>query len=116
MQTQDTNTPHDHDRDDIIKYYDTGGKDDPNIDEIELDIHYIHYDRYGFVHDIRLSDKPRQSAAVEKKCLEKERSREEKWIMMVTEVRKWFLPGQVGDNAKFYQKMMDRVWKVNIVS
>ena len=97
---QESNTA----REEIIKNYDTGGKDD-KIEEAEFDIHYIHYDRYGFVHDIRLNDNPRQSAS-EKKWMEKEKSREGKWIMMITDVKKWFT---VGD--RFYQKMLDRVWK-----
>ena len=97
---QESNTA----REEIIKNYDTGGKDD-KIEEAEFDIHYIHYDRYGFVHDIRLNDNPRQSAS-EKKWMEKEKSREGKWIMMITDVKKWFT---IGD--RFYQKMIDRVWK-----
>jgi len=91
----------------IIRNYDNGGKDDVNIEETEFDIHYIHYDRYGFVHDIRLNENPRQSAS-EKKWMEKEKSREEKWIIMITDVKKWFT---ANDGDKFYQKMTDRVWK-----
>ena len=89
----------------IVINYETGGKDDDNIEEAEFDIHYIHYDRYGFVHDLRLNDK-RQSA-FEKKWVDKEKSREEKWISMVTDVKKWFT---IGD--KCYQKMEERIWKV----
>ena len=88
--------------------YETGGKDDDNIEEAEFDIHYIHYDRYGFVHDLRLNENKRQSA-FEKKWLDKEKSREEKWITMVTDVRKWFTIGDKG-----YQKMEERIWKVRV--
>ena len=91
----------------IIRNYDNRGKDDVDIEETEFDIHYIHYDRYGFVHDIRLNENPRQSAS-EKKWMEKEKSREEKWIIMITDVKKWFT---ASDGDKFYHKMTDRVWK-----
>ena len=90
----------------IVENYETGGKDDDNIEEAEFDIHYIHYDRYGFVHDLRLNENKRQSA-FEKKWQDKERSREEKWLRMVTDVKRWFT---VGD--KSYQKMEERIWKV----
>ena len=90
----------------IVINYETGGKDDDNIEEAEFDIHYIHYDRYGFVHDLRLTENKRQSA-FEKKWLDKEKSREEKWLAMVTDVRKWFTIGDKG-----YQKMEERIWKV----
>lgn len=93
-------------RDLIVINYETGGKDDDNIEEAEFDIHYIHYDRYGFVHDLRVSENKRQSA-FEKKWLDKEKTREEKWITMVTDVRRWFT---VGD--KSYHKMEERIWKV----
>ena len=92
----------------IVINYETGGKDDDNIEEAEFDIHYIHYDRYGFVHDLRLNENKRQSA-FEKKWLDKEKSREEKWITMVTDVRKWFTIGDKG-----YQKMEERIWKVRV--
>ena len=92
-------------RDLIVINYETGGKDDDNIEEAEFDIHYIHYDRYGFVHDLRVSENKRQSA-FEKKWLDKEKTREEKWITMVTDVRRWFT---VGD--KSYHKMEERIWK-----
>ena len=90
----------------IVINYETGGKDDDNIEEAEFDIHYIHYDRYGFVHDLRLTENKRQSA-FEKKWLDKEKSREEKWLTMVTDIRKWFTIGDKG-----YQKMEERIWKV----
>ena len=90
----------------IVINYETGGKDDDNIEEAEFDIHYIHYDRYGFVHDLRLTENKRQSA-FEKKWLDKEKSREEKWLTMVTDTRKWFTIGDKG-----YQKMEERIWKV----
>ena len=95
-------------RETIIRNYDNGGRDDTNTveEETEFAIHYIHYDRYGFVHDLRLNDSQRQSAS-EKKWLEKEKTREEKWITMITDVRRWF---SAGDRS--YQKMVDRVWKV----
>ena len=93
-------------RDLIVINYETGGKDDDNIEEAEFDIHYIHYDRYGFVHDLRVNDNKRHSA-FEKKWLDKEKSREEKWITMVTDVKRWFT---IGD--KCYQKMEERIWKV----
>ena len=92
-------------KEEIIRHYDSGGQDDDNIEESEFDIHYIHYDRYGFVHDLRLTDNSRQSSA-EKKWLEKEKSREEKWISMITDVKKWF---SIGD--RYHQKMSERVWK-----
>ena len=90
----------------IVINYETGGKDDDNIEESEFDIHYIHYDRYGFVHDLRVNENKRQSA-FEKKWLDKEKSREEKWIAMVTDVKKWVTIGDKG-----YQKMEERIWKV----
>ena len=94
-------------REDIIRHYETGGRDDTNnIGEAEFDIHYIHYDRYGFVHDLRLNENPRQSSS-DKKWLEKEKTREEKWITMITDVKHWFTMG-----TRSYQKMTDRVWKV----
>ena len=95
-------------RETIIRNYDNGGSDDTNTveEETEFAIHYIHYDRYGFVHDLRLNDSQRQSTS-EKKWLEKEKTREEKWITMITDVKRWF---SAGDRS--YQKMVDRVWKV----
>ena len=96
-------------REDIIRHYETGGRDDANnIAEAEFDIHYIHYDRYGFVHDLRLNENPRQSSS-DKKWLEKEKTREEKWITMITDVKHWFTMG-----TRSYQKMTDRVWKVKL--
>lgn len=94
-------------REETIRHYETGGRDDANnVEEVEFDIHYIHYDRFGFVHDLRLNENPRQSSS-DKKWLEKERTREEKWITMITDVKQWFTVG-----TRSYQKMTDRVWKV----
>ena len=96
-------------REDIIHNYETGGRDDADtIEEAEFDIHYIHYDRYGFVHDLRLNENPRQSTS-EKKWMEKEKTREEKWITMITDVKQWFTVGN-----RSYQKMIDRIWKVKL--
>ena len=96
-------------REETIRHYETGGRDDANnVEEVEFDIHYIHYDRFGFVHDLRLNENPRQSSS-DKKWLEKEKTREEKWITMITDVKQWFTVGN-----RSYQKMTDRVWKVKL--
>ena len=89
----------------IVTKYDTSGAEEPDCNDVE-EIHFIHHDKYGFIDDLRFDDQQRQSS-IEKKGVEKERSREEKWIVMITDSRKWFTAGE-----KCYQKMIERVWKV----
>ena len=63
-------------------------------------------DRYGFIHDQRLPDDFGRSAR-EQKQLNKEMSRVDKWLKMLSEGIKWFHPG-----AKYHEKMVERTWKV----
>ena len=44
---------------------------------------------------------------MERRALEKEMSRVEKWLVMVRDSAKWFPPG-----ARNHAKMAERVWKV----
>ena len=64
-------------------------------------------DSYGFIHDQRLPNDHGRSVR-EQKQLDKEMSRLDKWLKMLSESNKWFLEG-----ARYHEKMNERVWKVN---
>ena len=61
--------------------------------------------RYGFIHDQRL---PEMSSRTDKerRALDKEMSRVEKWLVMIQEKEKWFIP-----KSSNYKKFCERVWK-----
>ena len=65
------------------------------------------YNRYGFIHDQRLPNNLGRSVQ-EQKQLDKEMSRLDKWLKMLSESNKWF-----PERAKYHEKMTERVWKVN---
>ena len=64
------------------------------------------YCRYGFIRDQRLPNDGIRTAR-EQKQLDKEMSRLDKWLKMLSESNKWFPEG-----AKYHEKMSERVWKV----
>ena len=65
------------------------------------------FNSYGFIHDQRLPNDQGRSVR-EQKQLDKEMSRLDKWLKMISDSNKWF-PG----GAKYHEKMNERVWKVN---
>ena len=65
------------------------------------------FNSYGFIHDQRLPNDHGRSVR-EQKQLDKEMSRLDKWLKMISGSNKWFPEG-----AKYHEKMNERVWKVN---
>jgi len=93
----------------IVTRYDQGREDGTVIDDWEdpkLEIYHTQ-DRFGFIHDQRLPATLGRTEK-EKKQLEKEMSRVDKWVVMVDDKNKakWFPFG-----SKHHEKMVDRVWK-----
>ena len=83
----------------------------PRIGRMHLKSHFLFNSvycaySYGFIHDRRLPESDGQSIR-EKKQLEKEMSRVDKWKKMLQECSQWFPP-----EARYHQKMVGRVWKV----
>lgn len=62
-------------------------------------------DRYGFIHDQRLPEVTKRTDK-EQKALDKEMSRLDKWLVMIQEKEKWFLP-----KSSNFKKFSERVWK-----
>jgi len=91
----------------IVERYDKGRDDGVVIDDWEDPKFEIYHtqDRYGFIHDQRLPDDFGRSAR-EQKQLDKEMSRIDKWLKMLSDGNKWFPVG-----SKYHDKMVDRVWK-----
>jgi len=91
----------------IVDKYDLGREDGAVIDDWEdpkLEI-YHKTDRFGFITDSRLPDTLYRTEKQQKQ-LEKEISRLPKWLKMKEEKHKWFPVG-----SKYYDKMVERVWK-----
>lgn len=91
----------------IVERYDQGREDGAVIDDWEDPKFEIYHtqDRYGFIHDQRRPDDVGRSVR-EQKQLDKEMSRLDKWLKMLSESNKWFPEG-----AKYHEKMTERVWK-----
>lgn len=91
----------------IVQRYDLGREEGAVIDDWEDPKFEIYYtqDRYGFIRDQRLPNDGIRTAR-EQKQLDKEMSRLDKWLKMLSESNKWFPEG-----AKYHEKMSERVWK-----
>jgi len=91
----------------IVAKYDLGREEGAVIDDWEdpkLELYHTQ-DRYGFIHDQRLPSRNVRDEK-EKKQLEKEMSRLDKWVVMLKNPLKWFPPG-----SRHREKMVERVWK-----
>jgi len=91
----------------IVARYDQGREEGAVIDDWEDPKFEIYHtqDRFGFIHDHRLAENGKRTEE-ERKSLEKEMSRVDKWLKMLKEQHKWFPRG-----SKYYDKMMERTWK-----
>jgi len=91
----------------IVERYDLGREEGAVIDDWEDPKFEIYHsqDRFGFIHDERQPSAQDRSEK-EKKQLDKEMSRVDKWLRMDKERIKWFPP-----RAKNHEKMVERVWK-----
>jgi len=91
----------------IVERYDKGRDDGVVIDDWEdpkLEIYHTQ-DRYGFIQDQRLPDNFGRSAR-EQKQLDKDMSRIQKWLKMLSDGNNWFPV-----RSKYHEKMVERVWK-----
>jgi len=90
-----------------VERYDQGRDEGAEIDDWEdpKNEKYHTTDRYGFIHDRRLSGNTLYSAQ-EKKQLEKEISRVDKWMKMLNERNHWFVSG-----TRYHDKLVERMWK-----
>jgi len=94
-------------RQQIVSRYDQGREDGAVIDDWEDPKFEIYHtqDRFGFIHDQRLPADSKRTDE-ERKSLEKEMNRVDKWLKMLKEEKKWFPRG-----SKYHEKMMERTWK-----
>ena len=94
-------------RQEIVARYDLGREEGAQIDDWEdpkLEV-YHKQDRWGFIHDDRLPDTKLRTER-ERKQIQVEVSRAQKWAEMINEEKKYF-----GTKAKYREKMINRVHK-----
>lgn len=91
----------------IVERYDLGREEGAVIDDWEDPKFEIYHsqDRFGFIQDKR-QPAAQERSEKEKKQLDKEMSRVDKWLRMDKERIKWFPP-----RARNHEKMVERVWK-----